>query len=274
LRPPARLDARPAWQPGFDLTYDKLIFDPVLRGYFGPDGYYNTGYWDSETRDPNHASRVLTDRLIAEIPSSAKLIADIGCGLGATTRRLCQMRPQARILAINFSFAQLQTCRSVCPAAEALQMDAARLALAASSLDAIISVEAAFHFYTRVDFLNECFRTLLPGGVVCLSDMLLSRAGFPGSFTVPEENFLNDRDEYNALLRNAGFSGINIECATDECWGGFCRSLERWSQNNSAFDEVQRKWWREHSAQLRQGVTNYLLISAVKPGHSTSLSRA
>jgi SAM-dependent methyltransferase len=271
---PVRQETRVAWQPDFDLTYDKLIFDPVLRDYFGPDGYYNAGYWGTETRESSHASRTLTDRLIAQIPSSASLIADVGCGLGATTRRICQMRPQARVLAINFSLAQLQICRTVCPAAEVLQMDAARLGLASSSLDAIISVEAALHFHTRVDFLNECARTLRPGGVLCLSDILLSRAGCPLSFTVPEENFLNDRDDYYAILRRAGFKDINIESATDQCWGGFCRSLERWSQNNPAFDEVQRKWWRKHIGELDKGVTNYLLISAVKPRPSDSPGRA
>jgi MPBQ/MSBQ methyltransferase len=143
---------------------------------------------------------------------------------------------------INFSFAQLQICRTVCPAAAAIQMDAAQLGLASSSLDAIISVEAAFHFYTRIDFLSECARTLRPGGVLCLSDILFPRAGFPFSRTVPQENFLNDRNDYCAILRNAGFDDINIECVTDECWGGFCRGLQRWSQNNPAFDEVQQNW--------------------------------
>jgi MPBQ/MSBQ methyltransferase len=259
---------------GFDVTYDRLIFDPVLRGYFGPDGYYNTGYWDTDTKDSSQASRVLTDRLIAHIPSSAGLIADVGCGLGATTRQLCQKRPRARVLAINFSFAQLQIGRTVCPGAEVLQMDASRLGLASSSLDAVISVEAAFHFYTRVDFLNECARTLRPGGVLCLSDILFPRAGFPLSFTVPKENFLKGRDDYYAVLRSAGFTEINIEVATDECWGGFCRGLERWSQSNPAFDEVQREWWQKNIGELHKGVRSYLLISAVKARPATSVSRA
>jgi SAM-dependent methyltransferase len=271
---PARLEPHAASQPGFDLAYDKLIFDPGLRSYFGPDGYHNTGYWEADTTDASHASRDLADRLIARIPNAAGLIADVGCGLGGTTRRICQMRPQARVLAINFSLAQLQICRRVCPEAEALQMDAARLGLASSSLNAIISVEAALHFYTRVDFLNECARTLQPGGVLCLSDILLPRAGGPLGFTVPEENFLHDRDAYRAILRNAGFKDIDIESATDQCWGGFCRGLERWSQSNPDFDDTRRKWWQENIGQLHKGVTNYLLISAVKPGRSDSSGRA
>jgi SAM-dependent methyltransferase len=262
---PACRETRP-WQADFDLTYDKLILDSVLRTYFGPDGYFNVGYWGANTRDPSQASRTLVDRLVARIPSSASVIADIGCGLGATTRRVCQMRPRARVLAINFSLAQLQICRKACPEAQAVQMDAARLGLASSSLDAIISVEAAFHFHTRVDFLNECVRTLRPGGVLCLSDILLPLAGGPLSFTVPEENFLNDGDEYRAILRKVGFKDINIESATDQCWGGFCRGLEKWAQSNPEFGDVERKYWRENIGRLRQGVMNYLLISAVKPG--------
>jgi SAM-dependent methyltransferase len=270
----AGLETRAASQSGFDLIYDTLIFDPVLRGYFGPDGYFNVGYWDADTRDASQASRTLADRLIAQIPSSASLIADIGCGLGATTRRVCQMRPGASVMAINFSLAQLEICREVCPEAQAVQMDAARLGLASSSLDAIISVEAALHFHTRVDFLNECARTLKPGGILCLSDILLPRAGGPLSWTVPEENFLNDRDEYRAILRNAGFKDIKIECATDQCWGGFCRGLQRWAQSNPEFGDVQRKYWRENIGRLHTGVTNYLLVTAVKPRPSDSPGRA
>jgi SAM-dependent methyltransferase len=270
----AALKTHAAWQSGFDLTYDKLILDPVLRSYFGPDGYFNAGYWDADTRDPSQASRILADRLIAQIPSSAGLIADIGCGLGATTRRVCQMRPRAGVLAINFSFAQLEICRKVCPEAQAVQMDAARLGLASSSLDAIISVEAALHFHTRLDFLNECARTLKPGGVLSLSDILLPRTRGPLSRTVPEENFLNDGNEYRAILRNAGFKDIKIESATDQCWGGFCRGLQKWSQTNPEFGDTDREYWRENIAQLHQGATNYLLISAVnqrfKPRRSDS----
>jgi len=59
----AALKTHAAWQSGFDLTYDKLILDPVLRSYFGPDGYFNAGYWDADTRDPSQASRILADRL-------------------------------------------------------------------------------------------------------------------------------------------------------------------------------------------------------------------
>lgn len=236
-----------------------------MRNYFGDEGYFNVGYWNEQEKSPASASRALTDRMVAHVPPDASLIADIGCGLGATTRRISELRPDARVLAVNFSFSQLNSCRINCPAAQPLQMDAACLGLRSSSLDAIISVEAAFHFFTRVDFLRECARTLRPGGVLSVADALFAPEGWPGGFTVPEENFLAGSEAYRELLLAAGFEDISIESATDKCWGGFCRGLVDWAQSNSSFNEPQREFWRDHAVQLQKGIMDYLLISARKP---------
>jgi cyclopropane fatty-acyl-phospholipid synthase-like methyltransferase len=250
------------WKSNFDLAYDDLIFDPVARSYFGDDNYYNAGYWAPGETNPSEASRVLTDRVIACVPPDAAVIADVGCGLGATTRRLHQLRPESRLIAVNFSLRQLAACRTNCPTAEPVQMDAACLALASSSVDAIVSVEAPFHFCTRRDFLCESARVIRSGGTLAMADILFSAAGWPGSWTVPEENFLPDPEAYTDLLAASGFEEIHIEDATERCWAGFCDGQEAWSQQCSLFDEDKRRWWRDCLAELRRGVTHYLLISA------------
>lgn len=254
------------WKPNFDLTYDSLIFDPVARNYFGDDGFYNVGYWEPGETSPSEASRVLTDRLIAWVPRAAAAIADIGCGLGATTRRLHQLRPDARLIAVNFSLRQLGACRTNCPTAEPVQMDAACLALASSSLDAIVSVEAPFHFYTRRDFLSESARVLRPGGTLVMADILFPAGGWHGSWTVPDENFLSDPEAYTDLLLASGFEDIRIDDATEKCWVGFCDGQEVWSQKNAMFDDAKRLYWSDLVAQFRRGVTHYLLISARRSG--------
>jgi ubiquinone/menaquinone biosynthesis C-methylase UbiE len=45
-------------------------------------------------------------------------------------------------------------------------MDAARLAFADAQFDAVICVEAAFHFDTRAAFLREALRVLKPAGAL------------------------------------------------------------------------------------------------------------
>ena len=53
--------------------------------------------------------------------------------------------------------------------------DAARLPIAAGTVDGVISVEAAFHFRSRKAFFDECYRVLRPGGVLSMSDISAQR---------------------------------------------------------------------------------------------------
>jgi MPBQ/MSBQ methyltransferase len=254
------------WQPNFEAVYDSLIFDPKMREYFGPEGYYNAGYWNTDVTTPEEASRALADRLAEWIPAGAGSIVDVGCGLGATTRRLAELRPQARILGLNFSFRQLAEARSRCPRASLVQMDAARMGLRPDSVDAIFSLEAAFHFWTRADFFREAACVLKPGGILAIADIVFPPEGWPGSYTVPPENFVESAATYVNLLSAAGFSGIRIEDATDLCWGGFCRALTAWSQSTPSLNQAARDHWRAAVPALRAGVTSYLLASASVPG--------
>ncbi len=95
-----------------------------------------------------------------------------------------------------------------------------------------------------------------------MADILFPLSGWPGSYTVPEENFLPDVQAYRDLLLSAGFEDIRIEDATQKCWTGFCDGQAAWSQSNPSLNDAERLRWREYVASLRSGVTHYLLVSA------------
>ena len=109
-------------------------------------------------------------------------------------------------------------------------MDAARLGFPGEHFDAVMCVEAAFHFDTRTAFLSEAHRVLKPGGTLISTDMLFRAFMKPvGEFgRVPRANFVPDIAGYRAGLEGAGFENVCVEDATEVCLRGFERHLLRW----------------------------------------------
>src|SRR5262249_28967262 len=135
-------------------------------------GYFNFGYWDGTVATQAEASANLVARLLDRIPRREGRILDVACGLGASTRQLMQSYPAKMITAINVSAAQIVEARKRAPGCTSHGRDAPRLDFPDASFDAVICVEAAFHFNTREAFLREAHRVLRPGGELVMSDIL------------------------------------------------------------------------------------------------------
>lgn len=217
-------------------AYDRVMKGGKQHRYYGGSGFYNFGYWATGAASQREASEALVDALLERLPTKTGRILDVACGLGATTRRLLLSYPPEAVTAINISAAQVATARQNAPGARVLQMDAVRLAFADESFDALICVEAAFHFDTRSSFLSEAFRVLKPGGGLVLSDILFRGFTSPVSdrFGVPKPNLIADIASYRAALGAASFQDVEVEDATDDCLGGFRRSLVSWPASERA----------------------------------------
>jgi SAM-dependent methyltransferase len=206
---------------GLGAFYGELFSDPLLREFYEDSGYANFGYWRPGTRSAADAGDSLVDVLLDRIGTRAGTVLDVACGAGATTRRLGTRLGGASITGIGLSVEQLTTARRRAPGARFAQMDATRLGFAGDSFDAVVCVEAAFHFVTRARFFAEALRVLVPGGSLVLSDLLVAR----GTLLTPPENHLRDASDYARLLTRTGFRDVTVTDATAATWRPYRRHL-------------------------------------------------
>jgi MPBQ/MSBQ methyltransferase len=256
--------------------YDRAMRNSRQRRYYGNSDFYNFGYWGAGAKTQREASEALVDTLLDRLPHRNGNILDVACGFGASTRRLLASYAPENITAINISAAQVARARENAPGTQVLAMDAANLDFPDRSFDAILCVEAAFHFDTREAFLREAYRVLKPGGKLVLSDILFY--GFTSAFAagagVPKANVITDIETYSERLRSTGFREIDLRNATNDCLGGFRRSLVAWPSQERRAGRLQFRdalgaavVCRAISAWFGATMKAYLLVSARKPDH-------
>ena len=211
------------------LAYNNIMVRHPTN-YYGNCGFFNFGYWHGLGKSQGEASEALVDRLIGMITNKDGQVLDVACGVGATTRRLMGSYSPDMISAINISDIQLAEAQKRAPGCTFIKMNAVQLAFPDNHFNAIICVEAAFHFNTREAFLREALRVLRPSGSLVLSDILFRTraAPFVDLYHVPRVNLLADISLYRKQMEGVGFDEVRVEDATEPCLRGFCRNLSAW----------------------------------------------
>jgi ubiquinone/menaquinone biosynthesis C-methylase UbiE len=261
--------------------YDRAMVSSDYRQFYDDSGFYNFGYWDANATSQRDASEALVDELVGRIPNKGGRILDVACGPGATTRRLMRSYAPGMITGINISEAQLAEARERAPGCTFHRMDATRLDFPAEQFDAVICVEAAFHFDTRDAFVREALRVLKPGGSLVLTDMLFREFTRPiaAYLQVPLANFAPDIASFAARLEAAGFEAVRVQDATQACLGGFRRHLACWPA--SEHKSGRMTLGKSIGASLLSRIIaryfgavckTYLIASARKPAAAAALS--
>ncbi|KPV73059.1 uncharacterized protein RHOBADRAFT_46153 [Rhodotorula graminis WP1] len=230
----ARLTARSSDADLYDDGADALVLnldEPSTR-------WFNMGYWPPGERSFSSAAA----ELCRQVARAARLepgqrICEVGYGSGDSTLLLEREFAPAAYLGLTSLASQHATAGEI----QLRQGDAAKDldAEPAGSYDAVLAVDCAYHFNTRLSFLSSASRLLAPGGHLALTDLVLPStplslldhlllsllllvAGCPRSNLVP-------LDTYRAQLVAAGFDPDSVETrdVSDEVWGGFCGFVRR-----------------------------------------------
>ena len=252
--------------------YDKRMFtERVANAYAGSD-FHNLGYWRNATASRREACRNLMEKLVRLAPKRLRAprrsCLDVACGKGASTRYLGRFYMPENITGINISEKQLERCRQNAPGSQFFLMDATHLDFADNTFDVVICVEAAFHFNTRNDFLQEALRVLKPRGRLILSDILVTRQHEKIAKTRVLANYVQNPWQYRANLRAVGFRNIEIVDATTQCSIRCLNHLLKDSRKQLGRGEINREIFRFRRATVArklQRTRYYLLVAASKP---------
>ena len=208
----------------FATRYDDLITEPRLRALYGDSGYFNVGYWVDGVRDLVAACNRMVDEIASMVPPDARVILDIGCGLGEGTRRIADRFPRALVAGVNISPWQLTQARARGVAA-AVAADATTLAIGDETADAVLAIESAEHFDPREAFFTEARRVLRPGGVVVLADMIYREGDDISDRMLLPRRRVRTIGEYEDAMRRAGFVDVRVRDITAQSWTPYCAAM-------------------------------------------------
>ncbi len=245
-------------------------------------GWLNLGLWEGpgSEDEAEDACRRLVRTLAMALPGDG-VILDVGNGLGTQDPLIAEAVSPRRLVAMNITEWQLAAGRARLTEAAAAPVagDAARLPVAAGTVDGIISVEAAFHFRSRKAFFDECYRVLRPGGVLSMSDISTQR--WPVS---PAELFSGltqlrvfglrrsmamTAGQIAAAARDAGLAEVEVTACGDRVIAPALRLTAKRLAGAMAAPAGQQAAARLLLWQVnllwRRRIIDYLLLRAVRP---------
>ena len=263
----ARLDARKRAASYYRALGE--LFDQASGG----SGYLNLGLFDSPDEPLQQAQERLVDLLVEPLPRDGHWL-DVGCGVGGPALRWVQQNPSLRVTGLNLSSEQLARC----PRHERLSFiggDADRMPFVHGGFQAVVSLEAAFHFRDRAQFLRQAWRALDPGGWLALTDIGLREGQmrlYDGLLARGARRMLGAHElvragDWRNLLGQVGYVGLQVQDLGPRVWP----HMQRWADAARSgagplgYAQLAQVGARYLSEGGKDVPLSYMLIRARKP---------
>ncbi|MEG3164001.1 class I SAM-dependent methyltransferase [Sphingomonas sp. PB2P19] len=215
--------------------YNEL--DPFYRALWGEHVHH--GLWITGNEPPETAVEALSDRVSNLLdPMPGDRLVDIGCGYGATARRIAQAR-SAEITGLTLSVMQASYAPAH-PGVNLLVRDWLDNGLAAGTFDHGYAIESTEHMVDKPRFFAEAARVLKPGGrlVVCAwlaeSNASVRRVRYLLEPICHEGRLpsMGTREDYECWANEAGLLSIGYQDVSRQvartwtiCIGRFARAV-------------------------------------------------
>lgn len=248
--------------------YYTTIFQHFSKRYFGD--FYNVGYWEENIEDQQVASKNLVNHILSDVKYEPKNVLEVGCGLGAVSNVIKGIWENANVTGINISENQINYAKNKFPACDFKVMDATTLAIESDSIDLLVSIEAANHFNTRIDFLKEAYRVMKPQSKLCMSDLCLKNEEKYAPlyiFNVASFNYIEGIEAYKDILSTIGFKNIVVKDMKSKTWDVWIKKLVNFATQayeNNELDYETYMGWVNSKEYLENAAEYYLYVTAEK----------
>ena len=261
-----------------------MALDPKVLNESGQT-WQNLGDW-SQADSYGEAASALARRLgVALALSPEDRVIDVGCGSGD---QLCVWREVfnvARVHGLEPSTANARRAQRRCVRDDAIFVSKASDRAVGSTTDAsvVLSLDAAYHFSSRAEFLRRAAAALPAGGRLGLADLVAPGARpdlrarmFALGAGIPQQN-LWSTERWAAELAQAGFRPRLIEDLTQPVLAGFGAFVaRRWPEiirrfGMTAFAVIATGWAARSAAQ--RGWLSFALVVAEREASSASIGK-
>jgi len=259
--------------------------------------YMNLGYWANGPRRLDEAGDDMA-RLVANAAGLGPGMDVLDVGFGFADQDILWIReyhPET-IHGINCSTVQVARARQKIDALGfqgkliLREGEATLLPYPDNCFDAVLSIEAAFHFHTRDDFLREAYRVLRPGGRLVMTDLCAAtgpiewparmQAWVGRSFwQIPIEN-MYDTGEYLDRLRTIGFHEARVASIWQDVYPRFiefARARLRDADLRRRMNPIFRCFLSVSAnarTRIRPGLMDYVLVQGQKRSQARDLADA